>query len=360
MHAWRTLVHVCRKWRSLAFGSPRRLSLWLCYKARTSLKKTLEVWPPLPIVIWVESPRIWGVNKDNVIVALKHNDRICRIDLWDFPSSQFENVLEVMQQPFPTLSFLVLGLEETVPVIPASFLGGSTAHLQTLALDYIPFPGLPKLLLSATHLVYLYLWRIPQSGYFPPEVMVNCLSVLTRLEVLKFGFKSPRSSVDQNSRYPPPSTRTLLPVLNEFRFRGVSEYLEELVARIDAPLLDDFSVIFFHKPTFDTSQLARFIGRTPNVKAHDEARVNFILREVSVTLPRTFNRSLKLGISYKRASLQLSSLARVCISSFPQRPFFKVSFPQWNTSISSGMKDGIGKMTLGTANGWNFYIHLRP
>ena len=157
MHAWRTLVHVCRKWRSLAFGSPRRLGLRLCYKARTPLKKTLDVWPPLPIVIWVESPRIWGVNKNNVIAALKHNNRICRIDLWDFPSSQLEKVLEVMQQPSPALSFLVLGLEdreETVPVIPASFLGGSTPHLQTLILDYIPFPGLPKLLLSATHLVY--------------------------------------------------------------------------------------------------------------------------------------------------------------------------------------------------------------
>ena len=60
-------------------------------------------------------------------------------------------------------------------------------HLQPqiLVLHYIPFPGLPKLLLSATRLVKLYLTRIPDSMYFPPEVLVDCLSVLTRLEILK-------------------------------------------------------------------------------------------------------------------------------------------------------------------------------
>ncbi len=30
---------------------------------------------------------------------------------------------------------------------------------------YIPFPGLPNLLLSATHLVVLHLWNIPNSSY---------------------------------------------------------------------------------------------------------------------------------------------------------------------------------------------------
>ena len=27
--AWQTLVHVCRRWRSIVFGSPRRLDLQL-------------------------------------------------------------------------------------------------------------------------------------------------------------------------------------------------------------------------------------------------------------------------------------------------------------------------------------------
>ena len=53
-------------------------------------------------------------------------------------------------------------------------------HPQILVLHYISFPGLPKLLLSATRLVKLYLTRISDSMYFPPEVLVDCPSVLTQ------------------------------------------------------------------------------------------------------------------------------------------------------------------------------------
>ena len=48
---WHTLVHVCQKWRSVAFASPRRLDLrLLCSEGRLA-KKTLEVWPALPIIV---------------------------------------------------------------------------------------------------------------------------------------------------------------------------------------------------------------------------------------------------------------------------------------------------------------------
>jgi len=55
--------------------------------------------------------------------------------------------------PFPELTKLQLfSGGETPPVAPDSFLGGSAPHLRIFELDSIPFPGLPKLLLSATHL----------------------------------------------------------------------------------------------------------------------------------------------------------------------------------------------------------------
>ena len=44
----------------------------------------------------------------------------------------------------------------------------------------IPFPGLPKLLLSATHLVQLWLANIPHSGYISPDVMVAHLDSYRR------------------------------------------------------------------------------------------------------------------------------------------------------------------------------------
>jgi hypothetical protein len=105
-------------------------------------------------------------------------------------------------------------------------------------LDSIPFPALPNLLLSATHLVHLTLQRIPHSGYFSPKAIVTSLAVSTNLKSLTIEFESPLSRPNQESRHPPPlNTHTVLPALTHFQFKGVSEYLEDLVAQIDAPFL---------------------------------------------------------------------------------------------------------------------------
>jgi hypothetical protein len=106
-------------------------------------------------------------------------------------SSLFEKVLAAMQQPFPELTRLHLRFRtETALVDPDSFLGGSAPHLESLFVQHISFPGLPKLLSSATHLVYLDLSDIPHSGYISPEAMVTCLSALTSLKGLKIDFES--------------------------------------------------------------------------------------------------------------------------------------------------------------------------
>ena len=316
--AWYTLVHVCRKWRDIVFGSPRRLNLRLYCRATTPVIKTLDVWPLLPIVIWVYGHELSGV--DNVVAALEHNNCISRIDLFNVSSSQLENILPAMQKPFPELTRLDLQLSgETAPVISAnsaSFLGGSAPRLQTLILSGIPFPGLPKLLLSATQLVDLDLGRIPDFGYISPMEMVTCLSVLTKLERLLIGFESP-CRPDIQSRHLPLSKRILLPVLTELWFKGVGEYLEDLVAQINTPLLENLWITFFNQLIFDTPQLTQFIGRTPKFKAHDEARVVFSDLDVSVTLLQTFGAVIKLGISCSQSDWLLSSLAQVCSLSFP-------------------------------------------
>ena len=318
---WYKLVHVCRKWRNVVFGSPSRLDLRLYCTARTPMRKTLEVWPSLPIVIAVDeyNGRHTPATADNIIAALEHNDRICRLDL---SLSQFSfiskgGIFAAMQQPFPTLTLLRLKHGDGItPVCANSFLGGSAPpHLQSLTLFGIAIPRLPKLLLSATHLVLLELSEIPHSGYFSPEAMVPCLSVLTRLETLRIGFKSPQSRPDR--RRPPPQSRTILPVLTVLDFNGVSEYLEDFVARIDAPLLDKLAITFFHQLVYNTPQLALFISRTPKFQTPDklEAHVYFPFRTVSFT---TFDGRLSLEISCGKSDWQLSSLAQVCSSSLPQ------------------------------------------
>src|SRR5229473_4131319 len=161
--AWHTLVHVCRKWRSVVFGSPRRLNLRLFCTEKTPVREMLAVWPPLPIVVWRIGERTWGI--DNIMAALEHNDRVCKITLWDISSLELEEVLASMQKPYPVLTDLRIwrrrGDDGAAPIVPESFLGGSAPPLRRLNLGGIPFPGLPKLLLSATHLVTLCLWFIP-------------------------------------------------------------------------------------------------------------------------------------------------------------------------------------------------------
>ena len=72
-----------------------------------------------------------------------------------------------MQEPFQELTDLVLksnSIPEKVLPLPDSFLSGSAPRLRNLLLLGVPFPGLPKLLLTATHLVNIQLHHIPHSG----------------------------------------------------------------------------------------------------------------------------------------------------------------------------------------------------
>jgi hypothetical protein len=69
-----------------------------------------------------------------------------------------------------------------------------------------------------------------------------------------------------------------------FSFNGVSEYLDNLVARIDAPRLKDLDITFFNQIVFDTPRLIQFIGRTPMLKLFEKARVVFRDRAVRVKI----------------------------------------------------------------------------
>jgi hypothetical protein len=343
--AWHTLVHVCRNWRDVAFCSPRRLHLQLCCKARTPVRELLDIWPPLPIVVKDYGYEPW--DEGNVIAALEHNDRVCDFHFARVPSAHLEKVLAVVQQPFPALTRLHLGSQDgRAPVIPGSFLGGYTPRLQSLVLDRIPFPKLPTLLLTATHLIHLDLWRIPHSGYISPQAMVTCLSALTSLESLAIKFESPRSRPDRKSRRPPPQERILLPVLTDLHFKGIGDYLDELVACINAPLLDNLEITFFHQLSFDTPQLTQFISRTPKFKTHEQARLAFSKCEVRVTLPLISGGRLMLVIACSPSDWKLSSLVHVCSSFIPEALILTVehlyiieyrrSPPDWQGDIENG------------------------
>ena len=319
IEGWITLMHVSRKWRSVVLGSARRLNLRLHYRARTRVREAVDIWPLFPIVISGNDSQESGV--DNVIAALEHNDRVCGVELWDVQCFQMEKVLAAMQVSFPALTYLDLASKDKMgPVVPDSFLGGSAPRLRSLSLNQIPFPSLPRLLLSAADLVNLSLCGITASGYISPEAMVAGLSTLARLKSLWLEFKHPL----WESRRSPPARRAHLPALTHFEFNGFCEYFQELVARIDTPLLDHLNVTFSNQFAFDTAQFAEFISRTPNFNAPDEAYVKFSDSSVSLTLPRrgTFDGTLHLSILCTDSLWQLSSLTHLCTS-----PLYRALIP---------------------------------
>ena len=314
---WQLLVHVCRRWRNLVFGSPRRLNLRLLCTLQTPAKDTLDIWPALPILI--VGYRALSYNTDNVIAALEQNNRVCKVSLLNLANWQWEKVLAAMQVPFPELTNLELRSDvETPLVIPDSLLGGYASSLQYFELDDIPFPGLTNLLSSANHLVFLCLSNIPHSGYISPEAMIALLSALSNLRTLSLEFESPQSRPGWQSQRLRPPKRSILPALNKFHFRGVTEYLEELVTRIGTPRLDEMHINFFNQIDVDCPRLAQFINRTPALMVLDEARVKFDNSTACVKLLYRASQSgikyLEFAISCTEPDWQLSSIEQVCSS----------------------------------------------
>ncbi|KAI0284791.1 hypothetical protein BC826DRAFT_143458 [Russula brevipes] len=274
---WHTLVQVCQRWRGIVFASPRRLDLRLLCGGNRSVRAMLDIWPALPIQI--EHHHDWDWNRaaeirlDNMIAALEHPDRVRHMNLFCIPKT-WDVLAAAMQVPFPELTYLRLWSHGiSLSVLP----GGSTPRLRTLRLDCVPFLAVRNLLLSAGDLVNLTLCLIlaSRSGHVSPESMVGCLSPLKRLELLELRV-GPDTMPLPDQPGPPPQARAVLPALTTFSFQGVSDYLEDFVARIDTPVLSRLYLsleLDYH--VLSIPHLGQFVGRARRLKPSKAARVSF-------------------------------------------------------------------------------------
>lgn len=324
MWEWQRLVRVCRRWRQIVFASPRRLDLHLFCTYGTSVRKNLSCWPAFPIIVdyypyWDSNSgqSLTPDNDDNVIAALEHPDRVRCVEI-AATSSLLGKVATVMQESFPALTLLRLSSNDRdVPALPSTFLGGSARHLQEICLDGIPFLTLPTLLLSTSGLIVLKLDNIPVTGYISPEAMITSLPTLTQLRTLSIGFRSPTSRSDQMITRPSPQTRVVLPALAFFDFRGVSEYLEELVAQIDTPRLDFLRITYFNRFALDVPQLSQFIGRTESLELeqskHAELYFGATNANIRLDCEQVGRRQSRLSLQFSCQGLdrQVSLLAQV-------------------------------------------------
>ncbi|KAN0128278.1 hypothetical protein V8E53_007575 [Lactarius tabidus] len=271
---WHILVQVCQRWRQLIFASPRRLDLQLLCTNGTPVLENLDCWPPFPIAIHYPNYRhCTPDDEENIFTLLNQPGRIRHIDL-TLTGPQITAVATAMQRPFPALTHLILQWTDERPAaLPSGFLGGSAPCLQYMHLDGIVFPALFTFLSSTSDLVSLFFRDIP---HISPEAMVACLAVLPRLNSLDIGFQS--TSFDPDRMPPPSAIRASLPSLTSFQFEGNDVYLEDLVARIDSPQLNQINVKYLNQLVhFQVTQLFQFIDRSkdPRVGQITHADVNF-------------------------------------------------------------------------------------
>ena len=265
---------------------------------------------PLLIHVGAYITQTEDVDVDNIITVLERRDRVNEIYFFNFDSSPTEKLLAAMQEPFPELTHLLFRSTSPLPALPDSFLGESAPRLRHLYLTHILSPSLPKLLLSATHLVSLCLEEMPYSEYISPEAIVIVLSTSTSLRSLMLKFRYTRSRPDWANRRPPPPTPAVLPTLIFFTFEGVSEYLDDLVARIEAPRLERLS-IYFSQILFDTPQFIQFISHMPMLKTFRRAWISFRngVAEADISSGTSRNKMLLLKVS--NIPSQISYLGRV-------------------------------------------------
>ena len=281
---WHILGHVCQRWRRIVLASPHRLNLQILCTCSTPARKLLYIWPALPIVLSYYSRSIRS-NADDAIAALEHPNRVCNVTL-DVTGPVLEKMAKEMQVPFPVLTQLYIVITPGVGnTLPREFLGKSAPSLQEIYLYGVPYPSLPRLLLSASNLVELLLRNIPPTGYISPEAMVVGLAALPKLKFFSIEYQSVSSRPDRI--HPPPATRTVLPSGMWLEFKGASEYLEGLVSLIDCPQMEWICINYFNQfADFQASELSQFIDRSvgPQATLFRHATVSFSRRVVSFIL----------------------------------------------------------------------------
>jgi hypothetical protein len=257
----------------------------------------------------------------NIVVALRHPDRLSEIDLY-VTSSMTGPIIEMMQKPCQELESIRIGVQYSDAMGPSrvthnAFLGGSAPRLREIGLHgvLLPFPAIRQVLSSTNNLVDLRLSNIPNDIYFSPDDFVTALSTLVQLESLTVGFHSPASS-PPSSITPLPAQCITLPSLTFLDFHGTSEYLEEFVARIALPSLCKIAIKLFNQIFFEIPRFCQFIPRLNALGLLTSVFVTHSVKSVSVTLVDekvSLNTSCILKTSCTRLDWQLSFVTQVLI-----------------------------------------------
>ena len=321
---WRKLSHVCQRWRHLILSSAFHLGLHIHCTNGTPLVHTLDHLPPLPLLITyrVTIATINWKDEMGLYCAMRMRDRVRTIDL-DLPPSILHKFVMLMDEPFPilerlSLSYTVDGV--TSLVLPKTFLAPNLRHLKLISVC-LP-KGLP--FLSTVSLITLALTNIQVSGYFSPSQLMAHLRSLPQLEELAIGFSVPlpRPSTEREL-LGDQETPVTLSNLRLLTFRGVSTYLESLVAQIRAPFLERLNITLFGQITFSLPHLSHFTSTIEALKL-PTAKVFFWRDKVFITMDHDSNSQLYghdgrfiLRVTYQHLDWQIDCAAQICSALMP-------------------------------------------
>jgi hypothetical protein len=161
------------------------------------------------------------------------------------------------------------------------------------------------------NLATLTLFKIPSSGYFHPNTLLQRLSLMPHLETLWIGFNFIRDVEKQLSRTPI-MTRVTLPNLRWLAFRGSSAYLEVLLPWVTTPLLENLRIYFLNRMIYSILHLRQFMSTARNIQLKT---VTLYFNEDSLTvmgythMDRLHNLSMELGA--RQLDWQIVSAAQV-------------------------------------------------
>ena len=283
-HLWPRLVHICRKWRHIVFTSQQALHLRLFCSFGTPISKTLDCWPPLPIVLEYGSSLALDPpspeDEVNIITALKRSDRVNSISLTVTATLLDKLYRDAVERPFLELEDLILLSQDSLPLaLPKTFL--CAPRLRRLHLTGIRMPGLLQLLHSSRDLEDLQLHEALGSCCFSIDKFTDALSELAQLQSISLRFSS---ATDPFLSRSPPDRRVVFPALTSLKFLGCAKYLERLVLRMDAPRLADIQFTFSDTFIYYLPNLSKFVDGIEMQKSHHQARILSSERAISISL----------------------------------------------------------------------------
>ena len=219
--------------------------------------------PSLPLVVDhdYEGHDLAAEDEEGTILALRHRDRVARVNL-RLPVSSLQKLITALDDEFPILEFLYIAppaKHDTLLTLPAMF---RAPQLRLFILGFFSSPLGSPLLVTAVNLAALALRFIQPSTYPHPNNLLQPLSLLPNLETFEIGFCSPVSKreVERRLSHTPILNHVTFPNLRWFSYWGVSAYLEALLPHVTAPLLERFRVHFFNQPSFSVPRLLQFMA----------------------------------------------------------------------------------------------------